>query len=46
MLSQKLIVAMMFILMLSAGGAFAGGDIANGKALAEDCADSQTCDRA
>ena len=39
MLSQKLIVAMMFILMLSAGSAFAGGDIANGKALAEDCAD-------
>lgn len=39
MLSKKLIIAMMFILMLAAGSAQAGGDAANGKALAEACAD-------
>lgn len=39
MLSKKLIIAMMFILMLAAGGVQAGGDAANGKALSVDCAD-------
>ena len=39
MLSRKLIIAMMFILMLAAGSAQAGGDVANGKALSVDCAD-------
>lgn len=39
MLSKKLIIAMMFVLMLAAGSAQAGGDAANGKALAADCAD-------
>lgn len=39
MLSKKLIIAMMFILMLVVGSAQAGGDAANGKALAEACAD-------
>lgn len=39
MLSKKLVVAMMFVLMLCAGNVFAGGDAANGEALAADCAD-------
>ena len=39
MLSRKLIVAMMFILMLAAGSAQAGGDAARGAELAVDCAD-------
>lgn len=39
MLTRKLIVAMMLMLMLAAGGAQAGGDVANGKELAEYCAD-------
>lgn len=39
MLSKKLIIAMMFILMLAAGSAQAGGDVANGKVLSEDCVD-------
>jgi len=39
MLSKKLIIAMMFFLMLAAGSAVAGGDVANGKALSADCAD-------
>ena len=39
MLSKKLIVAMMFILMLAAGGVQAGGDAARGAELAADCAD-------
>ena len=39
MLSKKLIIAMMLILMLAAGGVQAGGDAANGEALAADCAD-------
>lgn len=38
MLSKNLIIAMMFILMLAAGSAQAGGDAVNGKALAEECA--------
>jgi cytochrome c553 len=39
MLSKKLIIAMMFILMLAAGSAQAGGDAAKGAELAADCAD-------
>jgi cytochrome c553 len=39
MLSKKLIIAMMFILMMAAGSAIAGGDAANGKTLSVDCAD-------
>ena len=39
MLSKKLIIAMMFILMLAAGGVQAGGDAAKGEELAADCAD-------
>ena len=39
MLTKKLVIAMMFILMLAAGSAQAGGDAANGAELAVDCAD-------
>ena len=39
MLTRKLLVAMIFILVLAAGGVQAGGDVANGKELAVDCAD-------
>jgi cytochrome c553 len=39
MLTRKLIGAMMFVLMLSAGGVQAGGDAAKGAELAADCAD-------
>ncbi len=39
MLSKKLIIAMMFMLMLAAGGVQAGGDAARGQELAIDCAD-------
>ena len=39
MLTRKLIIAMMFILMLAAGGVQAGGDAAKGAELAVDCAD-------
>ena len=39
MLTKKLIVAMMFMLMLAAGGVQAGGDVARGQELAMDCAD-------
>lgn len=39
MLTKKLIIAMMFILMLAAGGVQAGGDVAKGQELAVDCAD-------
>jgi cytochrome c553 len=39
MLTKKLIIAMMFILMLAAGGVQAGGDAARGQELAVDCAD-------
>ena len=38
MLTKKLIVAMMFVLMLAAGGVQAGGDAARGAELADDCA--------
>ena len=39
MSSKKLIIAVMFILMLAAGGVQAGGDPARGAELAVDCAD-------
>ena len=39
MLTKKLIIAMMFISMLAAGSAQAGGDAARGADLAVDCAD-------
>ena len=39
MLIKKLLIAMMFILMLAAGGVQAGGDTARGAELASDCAD-------
>jgi cytochrome c553 len=38
MLSKKLMSAILFGLMLAAAAAQAGGDAANGQALAEDCA--------
>jgi len=39
MLSKKLMIAVIFILMLAAGGVQAGGDAARGQELAVDCAD-------
>ena len=39
MLTRKLIIALMFVLMMIAGVAQAGGDAANGKVLSADCAD-------
>lgn len=39
MLSKKLIIAIMLILILAAGGVQAGGDAANGKELSAYCAD-------
>jgi cytochrome c553 len=39
MLTKRLMIAIMFILMLAAGGVQAGGDVAKGKELAVDCAD-------
>lgn len=39
MLTKRLLIALMFILMLAAGGVQAGGDAARGEELAEDCAD-------
>jgi len=39
MLTRKLIIAMMFILLLVASGAQAGGDPARGMELAVDCSD-------
>ncbi len=39
MLTRKLIVAMLFIMMLAAGNAQAGGDVAKGEELAIDCVD-------
>ena len=39
MLTKKLMIAMMFILMLAAGSAQAGGDPVKGAELAVDCAD-------
>lgn len=39
MLSKKLIFAVMFVLMLAAGAVQAGGDVARGLELSEDCSD-------
>src|SRR5210317_839278 len=39
MLNKKLTIAIMFILMLAAGGVQAGGDAAKGAELAAECAD-------
>ena len=39
MLTKKLIVAFMFVLMMAAGTAQAGGNAENGKVLSADCAD-------
>ena len=44
MLTKKLLIAMMFILMLVAGGVQAGGDAARGAELASDCADCHGAD--
>jgi len=44
MLTKKLLIAMMFILMLAAGGVQAGGDAARGAELATDCADCHGAD--
>ncbi len=44
MLTRKLLIAMMFILMLAAGGVQAGGDAARGAELATDCADCHGAD--
>lgn len=38
MLAKKMIIAMLFILMLAAGGVQADGDAAKGAELADDCA--------
>lgn len=38
MLFKKLLIAMMFVLMLAAGGVCADGDAAKGAELASDCA--------
>ena len=39
MLTRKLIFAVMFILMMAAGAVQAGGDVARGLELSEDCVD-------
>jgi cytochrome c553 len=39
MLCKKLLIAVLFILMLAAGGVQAGGDATRGADLAVDCAD-------
>lgn len=44
MSTKKLLIAMMFILMLVAGGVQAGGDAARGAELASDCADCHGAD--
>ena len=38
MLTKRLLIAMMFVLMLTAGGVQASGDAARGAELASDCA--------
>ncbi|MFC1606028.1 c-type cytochrome [Pseudomonadota bacterium] len=38
MLTKKLLIAMMLVLILAAGGVQAGGDAARGAELASDCA--------
>lgn len=44
MLTKKLLIAVMFILMLAAGGVQASGDAARGAELASDCADCHGAD--
>ncbi|MFC1720345.1 c-type cytochrome [Pseudomonadota bacterium] len=44
MLTRKLLIAMMFMLMLAAGGVQAGGDAARGAELASDCSDCHGAD--
>lgn len=44
MLTRKILIALMFILMLAAGGVQAGGDVARGEELAVDCADCHADD--
>jgi cytochrome c553 len=39
MLTRKVIIALMFVLLMVAGGVQAGGDAERGKTLAVDCAD-------
>jgi len=39
MLTRKLIIALMFVLLMAAGAAQAGGDAANGKVLSAECVD-------
>ena len=39
MLARKLLIAVMFALLLAAGGVQAGGDVAKGLELSEDCVD-------
>lgn len=39
MLTKKLLIAMMFVLMLAAGGLQAGGDAARGAELSSNCTD-------
>ena len=38
MLNKKLMFAILFAMMMTAGAAYAGGDAASGESLAEDCA--------
>ena len=44
MLTRKLMFAVMFVLLLAAGGVQAGGDPAKGQELAVDCADCHGVD--
>ncbi len=44
MLTKKLMFAVMFVLLLAAGGLQAGGDPARGQELAVDCADCHGAD--
>jgi len=39
MLTRRLLIAFLFVLMMVAGTAQAGGDAANGKVLSADCVD-------
>ncbi len=43
-MKTKLVIVMMFVLLLTAGGLQAGGDAANGQALSVDCADCHGAD--
>jgi len=44
MLTNKLLISMMFILMLAAGGVQAGGDAARGAELSSNCVDCHGAD--